>query len=137
MPTSLQARQADQATRAAQSEGDVNANTHDLVQGTHVEGHIAFLKTELQITAEQEQLWDAVADAMREDVKNITQADEHMRHMRGPDNALDYLSQRAAFANLRAQGEAQFLAAFRPLYLSLSAQQKRTADSILIPDMDE
>jgi len=31
----------------------------------HIEGRIAFLKTELKITDEQQPLWNAVADAMR------------------------------------------------------------------------
>ena len=37
----------------------------------HVEGRIAFLKTELKITDAQQPLWNAVADAMRADAASI------------------------------------------------------------------
>lgn len=65
----------DMATLAARSEGDVGASSHDLVQGAHVEGHIAFLKAELGITSAQETLWSPVAAAMREDVRNLQEAE--------------------------------------------------------------
>ena len=38
----------------------------------HVEGRIAFLKTELKITDAQQPLWNAVADAMRANAKEMT-----------------------------------------------------------------
>ena len=37
----------------------------------HVEGRIAFLKTELKITDAQQPLWNAVADAMRASAKDM------------------------------------------------------------------
>ena len=40
----------DDATRESHDEGDAGANSHDLIQGSHVEGHIAFLKAEIGIT---------------------------------------------------------------------------------------
>lgn len=125
------------ATQAARSEGDVTARSHDLIQGSHVEGHIAFLKAELGITAAQESLWTPVAAAMREDVKNIDEAEYKVSQKQRPDNAIDYLENRVMFANLRAQGEARFLTAFKPLYNDLSQQQKQMADELLIPNAPE
>ena len=43
-------------------------------QAGHVEGRIAFLKTELKITDAQLPLWNAVADAMRGDAKSMEAA---------------------------------------------------------------
>ena len=37
----------------------------------HVEGRIAFLKTELKITDAQQPLWNAVGDAMRANAKDM------------------------------------------------------------------
>src|SRR5215831_8361884 len=39
----------------------------------HVEGRIAFLKIELKITDAQQPLWNAVADAMRVNVKEMAE----------------------------------------------------------------
>ena len=127
----------DMETKAAHDEGDIAANTHDLVRGTHVEGHIAFMKAELGITAEQEMLWGPVASAMREDVKKLQEAERKVARKPTPDNALEYLENRVTFANLRAEGEVRFLNAFRPLYNSLSPQQKQIADDLLIPSQSE
>ncbi|MGB9152378.1 MAG: Spy/CpxP family protein refolding chaperone [Alphaproteobacteria bacterium] len=128
---------ADAITRSAHNEGDVAANSHDLVQGAHVEGHIAFLRAELGITSAQEPLWAPVAEAMREDVRNLQEAESKASQKQAPDDAVEYLENRVLFANLRAQGEARFLTAFRPLYGSLSQQQKQVADGLLIPSRPE
>ncbi len=123
----------DLSPQTAHSEGDVDANKHDLVQGSHVEGHIAFLKAEIGISAAQEAEWQPVAAAMREDVRNLNDAEHRIARQQGSDTALDYLQNRVLFANLRAQGEQRFLTAFQPLYGVLSSQQKRVADELLIP----
>jgi hypothetical protein len=128
---------ADQATEMAKKNGDVGASQHDLVQGTHVEGHIAFLRAELAITPGQEALWEPVAAAMRDDVTTLQAADAKISQTHAPQNAVDYLQNRVVFANLRAQGEERFLNAFRGLYGVLSPQQKQMADSLFIPDMTE
>jgi len=127
----------DMETKAAHEEGDVAASSHDLVQGSHVEGHIAFMKAELGITPEQEMLWGPVASAMREDVKKLQEAERKVARKPAPDSALEYLDNRVNFANLRAEGEVRFLNAFRPLYANLSPQQKQIADDLLIPNQPE
>ena len=101
---------------------------------SRIEGRIAFLKTELKITDAQTAQWNTVADAMR---KNDAAMRDLMRQARGEHrqgsapNALDALAQRERFAEVRAEGARQFAAAFRPLYASLSDEQKRTADELL------
>ena len=98
----------------------------------HVEGHIAFLKAELAITDAEAPLWDKVAAAMREDVAQMTAAmAQASPDGQPPQTALAYLETRARLAALRAEGEARFLAAFRPLYEALSAAQRKSADELL------
>jgi len=118
-----------------EAQRDDKAPRHDVIQGAHVEGHIAFLKAELGITPAQEDLWNTVAEAMREDVRTLNAAEDNAaRQMHGPENAVQYLHNRAMFAQLRAEGEQRFLTAFQPLYSQLSAEQKRMADELLIPN---
>jgi hypothetical protein len=95
----------------------------------HIEGHIAFLKAELKITAAQEGEWDKVAEAMRKDVTEAKAADRQYISKTRP-SAIDSLNERTYYAELRAQGERRFLEAFKPLYGKLSDDQKRAADEL-------
>jgi len=128
----LNAVAADRGSPHAYDRSDITPDSHK-VPGQHVEGHIAFLHAELRITPAQEQLWAAVANAMREDVKEMQDAEMQVsRQSQSSETAIQYLQNRAMFANLRARGEARFLAALQPLYESLSTQQKQAADELLV-----
>lgn len=99
--------------------------------GSHIEGHIAFLKAELNITSAQADAWDAVAAAMREDVADMAKARTQMASkMPTRATAVESLEARAKYAELRLQGERRFLEAFRPLYAKLSDAQKQSADAL-------
>lgn len=91
----------------------------------HIEGRIAFIYTELKITPAQQSQWDRVAAAMRANDQDMHKAFESMRANRGttPPNALQRLE-------LRTQADQRFLEAFRPLYTSLSDDQKQAADEM-------
>jgi protein CpxP len=105
---------------------------HDVIAGQHVEGNIAFLHAELGITPEQEDLWSVVADAMREDVHDMSKAERQVARQPQHETAVQYLQNRTMFAQLRAQGEVRFYSAFTPLYNVLSTHQKQVADDLLI-----
>jgi hypothetical protein len=106
---------------------------------SHIEGRIAYLKTELKITAAQDAQWDKVAQAMRQNATERRQGFERVRAehdsagQRQPPNALQRLEGEARFAALRAQQADRFLAAFRPLYDGMSDAQKKAADELLAP----
>jgi LTXXQ motif family protein len=100
--------------------------------GRHVEGRIAFLKAELKITDAQAPQFDRVAQAMRENAQQRHQLFEQYRANRDkPQTAVERLEARVQFGQLRAQQEQRFLAAFKPLYDSLSDEQKKTADELM------
>jgi len=100
--------------------------------GRHIEGRIAYLKTELKITDAQQPQFDAVANVMRDNAKSMHDAFQSLRGDRGqPQTALSRLEARAKFAQLRADGEAKMLAAFRPLYQAMSPDQQKAADEML------
>jgi hypothetical protein len=48
-------------------------------------------------------------------------------------SAIDRVEQRAKMAQMRDQQQQQYLAAFRPLYASLSPDQKKVADDLAMP----
>jgi protein CpxP len=107
-------------------------------RASHIEGRIAYLKTELKITPAQEQQFDKVALALRQNDTERRQGFEQMRAQRTaqppqPPNALQGLEARARLAAMRAQQADRFLAAFRPLYDGMSDAQKKAADDLLAP----
>ncbi len=99
--------------------------------GRHIEGRIAYLKTELKITDAQQPLFDAVANAMRDNAKAMHEAFQGLRGDRSqPQTALSRMEARAKVAQLRADSDAKMLAAFRPLYQAMSPDQQKAADEM-------
>jgi hypothetical protein len=100
------------------------------VPGQFVEGRIAFLRTELKVTPQQQPLFDKLADEMRATAKAMAErrtamktADHH-----GPVSSLERLERRNAMMKTVAADSDRFLAAYKPFYESLSDGQKKTAD---------
>jgi periplasmic protein CpxP/Spy len=103
-------------------------------RASHIDGRIAYMKAELKITPAQEAQWDKVAQVLRQNETERRTAFEQVRaNRKPPENALQHLEGEARFAAMRAQQADRFLAAFRPLYDSLSATQKKSADDLLGP----
>jgi len=101
----------------------------------HVEGRLAFLKTELKITDTQLPLWNAVADAMRANAKSMGDMAGGM--MGGSETATlpDKLAMREKMMTAHLEALRRFKAAVDPLYAALSDEQKKTADELLIGPM--
>lgn len=102
---------------------------HRMLPGRHVEGKIAFLKAELKITPEQEAQWTPVAEAMRENAKALDRTIMTARQQR-PTDAVQRIALRSEFAKVRDENDARFLAAFKPLYESLSPAQQQAANEL-------
>jgi len=99
--------------------------------GRHIEGRIAFLRAELKITDGQQALWERVAAAMRDGARQMDQVAQQNRAARDkPQSAADRADQRARFTEASAASAKAFAAAFRPLYDSLTDDQKKTADEL-------
>lgn len=97
-----------------------------------IDGRIAFLKAELKITPAQTAQFDKVAQAMRQNTAERHKAFEPMSADRSrPQSALEHLETGARLAAMHAQQTDRFLAAFRPLYNSMSPAQKKVADELL------
>ncbi len=94
-----------------------------------VPGRIAFLKAELKITPQQEPQWTKVAEAMRINARDIDAVRAQLHAQ--PKDALQALEARSRFSEAMAKNNERLLVAFRPLYQSLSPDQKHMADEIM------
>jgi len=102
----------------------------------HVEGRLAFLKTELKITDAQLPLWNAVADAIRANVKSMS---EMMSGgiMGGSQTATlpERLALREKMMTEHLEGLRRLKTAVDPLYAALSPEQKKAADELVMGPM--
>jgi hypothetical protein len=101
----------------------------------HVEGKLAFLKTEIAITEAQMPQWNAFADAMRETIRAMN--DMHGAMMApaaaaqpGPMPLPERLSQNEKAMAAHLDSLRRLKAALEPLYGVLSDGQRKTADEV-------
>jgi hypothetical protein len=102
----------------------------------HVEGRLAFLKTELKITEAQLPLWNGVAEALRANAKNMS-AMMSGGIMAGAQAATlpGKLALREKMMTAHLEALRRFKAAVDPLYAALGPDQKKTADQMLMGPM--
>jgi hypothetical protein len=101
----------------------------------HVEGRIAFLKTELKITDAQQPLWNAVADAIRANARAMSGMPNGMQMMGSAATLPDKLATHEKIMTVHLDALRKLKAAVEPLYAALSADQKKTADELMIGPM--
>jgi protein CpxP len=120
------------AVGTAQQPAPAAAPQHERpLPSRHIEGRIAFMHAELKITAAQESAWNRVADAMRASAKRKDALFQQMRATRDqPQTAVEKLDRRVSFIQAQATDEKAFADAFKPLYQSLSDDQKKSADEL-------
>jgi hypothetical protein len=99
----------------------------------HVEGELAYYRTELGITDAQQPQWNAFADAIRASAQKLRQAyGQAMQQATGqPAPVPAQLERRIATLSVLLETTRSVAAAAGPLYAALSDQQKRTADELL------
>lgn len=95
-----------------------------------VEQRIRDLHAKLHITAEQQAQWDQFAQVMRDNAARMHTTIEAQRTKVTTMTALEKMELYARIAEEHAQDVAKLVATFRPLYASLSDQQKRAADQM-------
>jgi hypothetical protein len=106
----------------------------------HVEGQIAFLRTELKITDVQASAWNTFADALRANAKKLGEVRASMMPKSGdvqqqPSTLADRLDLQEQWLFARLEGARTIKAAFTKLSETLSDDQKKTADELLGPHM--
>lgn len=103
---------------------------------SRVEGRLAFLKAELKITEAQKDAWHTLADAVRTSTERMV---ERMKSMHsGEQKALtlpDRLELHEQFMTARLDEIRQIKSALKSLYAVLSDDQKKEADTLVLPMM--
>ena len=102
----------------------------------HVEGRLAFLKTELKITDAQLPLWNAVADAFRANAKSM--GEMMSGGMMGSSQTAtlpEKLALHEKMMTAHLEGLRRLKTAVDPLYAALSPEQKKTADELVMGPM--
>lgn len=89
------------------------------------------LETVLELTPDQEKLWQPVEDSIRQIAANAAKRNDERQAAAPPMDFLDVLDRMADAEAVRAQELKGFVAAARPLVASLSEEQKRRAPAFL------
>ncbi|MBR0783178.1 Spy/CpxP family protein refolding chaperone [Bradyrhizobium iriomotense] len=97
-----------------------------------IEGRIAFLKAELQISDKQAADWNSVADALRSSRQHLLEA-RKMLAMDDRMGSADRLEHYERHLSERLEAIKSARLALTRLYASLNESQKQTADTILLP----
>ena len=106
----------------------------------HIEGRIAFLRAELNITEAQASAWNAFADAMRTNAKKLAEVRASMMarldagQQQAPTMA-ERLDQQERSLLARLEGTRALKSAVTNLYGTLSEDQKKIANELLAPQM--
>ena len=106
----------------------------------HIEGRIAFLRAELNITEAQASAWNAFADAMRTNAKKLAEVRASMMarldagQQQAPTMA-ERLDQQERSLLARLEGTRALKSAVTNLYGTLSEDQKKTANELLAPQL--
>ena len=101
----------------------------------HIEGRLAFLKTELKITDAQLPLWNAFAQVMRDDASTMHAMPHPIMRMNNAATLPDKLTAQETRLAARLETLRKLKAAVDPLYAALTADQKKTADEIMLGPM--
>jgi hypothetical protein len=99
----------------------------------HIEGRLAFLKAELNITPEQEALWKDYANAVRDNAKTMSgRCTALMGDSGASEKSLpDRLDAQEQFVAARLDALRATNKALKPLYQALSDAQKKLADQLI------
>jgi hypothetical protein len=105
----------------------------------HVEGRIAFLKTELKITSSQEPLWQGFAEALRSDARTMEDMVKKKQGMmtsrmkEAESSLIERLDRHESMLNAHLDHLRRIRIALRPLYESLDEAQRQSADELIMP----
>jgi Spy/CpxP family protein refolding chaperone len=126
-------RAADGDAMMAQPQSAPKTAMHDhmAASGKHdIETRIKNLHDKLNITADQEQQWSPVADAMRDNEKSIHALIEERHQNAKTMSAVDDLESYEKIADQHADGLKKLIPVFKTLYDSMSDAQKKNADVV-------
>jgi hypothetical protein len=96
-----------------------------------VAGRIKYLHDRMRVTAEQEQLWESVAQAIRASAGNTAPLLKDRFRATSNGTALEVLRSYESLGEVQLDSLKKFMIAFDAFYGGLSDAQKKIADAIL------
>jgi hypothetical protein len=99
--------------------------------GDPTAARIKYLHDRLRITAEQEELWDNVGQAIRGNTRNLSPLLKERFRATTSGSASELLRAYEALGQAQLDSLRNIITVFDPLYASLSESQKKIADAIL------
>ena len=97
-----------------------------------VQAHINDLHTKLKISPEQEEQWQKVTEVMRENASRMEEVSKARAEKAKAMTAVEDLKAYGEITDVHAEGIKRFVAAFEPLYNSMSDAQKHNADDLFL-----
>ncbi|MFM0504589.1 Spy/CpxP family protein refolding chaperone [Paraburkholderia caffeinilytica] len=121
---------------SAATPGQTQASARVMTVATHtpVDTRIDNLHTRLQITADQESLWQPVAQAMRDNASAMDSLRQSRTANASNMSAVDDLRSYGQVVDAHADGVRKLTSVFETLYNSMSDTQKHNADLIFRSD---
>lgn len=105
-----------------------------MLPSERIEPRLAYLKAALKITDAQTKQWNAFADVLRKQAKARDARIEAMRATKDVTfTAIDRMEHREKAMTDGAAALSEVIAAAKPLYASLSDEQKQTVDGLMPP----
>ena len=101
------------------------------IMAGHVEGRIAFLKTELKITEAQSPQWNQLAEALRTNARRMTEMRGMMSQGGAAMSATERLERMETMMTGMLESVRTTKAALTPLYAVLTDEQKKLADDLI------
>jgi len=98
-----------------------------------IEGRIAFLRTEMNVTEAQQPLWEAVAEALRANAAASQDLRSGMMQSDISQTLPRRLADRESLLSARLDGLRNLKGAIEPFYAALDETQKAAADELLMP----
>jgi hypothetical protein len=120
------------APTSAATPGQTQASAHVMTVAAHtpVDTRINNLHARLQITADQEALWQPVAQVMRDNASTMDSLRQSRMANANNMSAVDDLRSYGQVVDAHADGIKKLTSAFEALYNSMSDTQKHNADLI-------
>ena len=97
----------------------------------HVEGRIAFLRAELKITDAQAGVWEAFANALRDNARRLDAARKPVQGESSAPTLEQRLAAQEQWLSARLEGIRVIKTTFGDLYQALSPDQRKSADELL------
>jgi periplasmic protein CpxP/Spy len=108
-----------------------DGQTSPSADGDPTAARIKYLHDRLRITPEQEELWDNVGQAIRDNAQNLTPLLKERFRATTSGSAPELLHAYEALGQTQLDSLKNIIAVFEPLYASLSENQKKIADAVL------